>query len=340
MAKAEILTTVPSQMASFKMANLGELVGTFEQDRRSAIVGRVGPIPTLVPVELILSQGGREHPYHYQIFQHPKISPLLLTFTVFNGLSSTIESGAELTYRLTGRLLLRDHTDVVLDDMFSPTDSFLPDAFFVASSIGQAFQQVFTNPFERPVVEGVQLRVELIPERRAALLENAWADKSEAQPGETIRIKTVLRPYRGERIVREIPVQIPPQASRGDLRILVSDAPMLNRITRTLWFGAGFPPGLSLAPRISSLEQLIALLNRERRNDYLYIAVLQRTPTLLVEEKILPSVPLSQANVLNRQSAAGVPGGPLLFYESILTEVSEPIGQVTSGSQWLQITVR
>jgi hypothetical protein len=140
-------------------------------------------------------------------------------------------------------------------------------------------------------------------------------------------------------MVREIPVEIPAQTSRGELRLLVSDASTLNRISRTLLLGARLPAGFPLAPRISSLEQLIALLNRERRNDHLYISILQRTPTLLVEEKVLPSVPLSQANVLNRQSAAGSPGGRMLFYESIVRETAEAIGQVTAGSHWLRITV-
>jgi hypothetical protein len=30
----------------------------------------------------------------------------------------------------------------------------------------------------------------------------------------------------------------------------------------------------------------------------------------------------------------------MLFYESILNEASEPVGQVITGSHWLRLTVR
>jgi hypothetical protein len=115
---------------------------------------------------------------------------------------------------------------------------------------------------------------------------------------------------------------------------------MLNAITRTLLFGARFPGRFPFTPRVTSLDQLISLLNRERRNDCLYITVLQRTPTLLVEDKILPSVPLSQINVLNHQSSSVRPGSSMLFYQSILNEASEPLGQVITGSHWLRLSVR
>jgi len=43
----------------------------------------------------------------------------------------------------------------------------------------------------------------------------------------------VLAPYRGERIVQQIPVKIPTSASKGTLRILVSDGETLDHIGRS-----------------------------------------------------------------------------------------------------------
>jgi len=44
--------------------------------------------------------------------------------------------------------------------------------------------------------------------------------------------------------------------------------------------------------------------------------------------------------VLNGQLIATRPGGTLLFSESILSETSDPLGQVITGSHWLRVTVR
>jgi len=340
MARSEIVATVPSELGSFKIANIGEVIGRFEQDRRSAIVGRVGPAPPMVPVELTLVARGRSTQYHYNVFQHPKFSPLLMDITLFNGLSATVESSEEMTYRVTGRLELAGHPEVVLDDMFSPTDSFIPDAFWVVANVSDTFRRIFGNSFETPQIERIRLQVELIPKRLSATVENAWASKSEVRPGETLSVKVVLRPYRGERIVQEVPVTIPVQAAKGDLRILVSDAVLLNRLTTSLLLGPSQQFPGAFQARLTSLDQLIGLLNRERRNDHLYVSVFQSTPTVLLEDKILPSVPLSQINVLNDDTTVPRQGSPLYFPQSILTEADVPLGQVITGSHWLTITVR
>ncbi len=340
MARSEIVATVPSELGSFKIANIGEVIGRFEQDRRSAIVGRVGPVPPMVPVELTLVARGRSTQYRYNVFQNPKFSPLLMDITLFNGLSATVESSEEMTYRVTGRLQLTGHPEVVLDDMFSPTASFIPDAFWVVANVGDTFRRIFANSFETPQIERIRLQVELIPRRLSATVENAWASKSEVRPGETLSVKVVLRPYRGERIVQEVPVTIPVQAAKGDLRILVSDAVLLNRLTTSLLLGPSQQFPGAFQARLTSLDQLIGLLNRERRNDHLYVSVFQSTPTVLLEDKILPSVPLSQINVLNDDTTVPRQGSPLYFPQSILTEADVPLGQVITGSHWLTITVR
>ncbi|HSC77334.1 MAG TPA: hypothetical protein VLB32_02125, partial [Candidatus Acidoferrales bacterium] len=340
MARSEIVATVPSELGSFKIANIGEVIGRFEQDRRSAIVGRVGPVPGMVPVELTLVARGRSTQYRYNIFQNPKFSPLLMDITLFNGLSATVESSEEMTYRVTGRLELAGHPEVVLDDMFSPTDSFIPDAFWVVANVGDTFRRIFANSFETPQIERIRLQVELLPKRLSATVENAWASKSEVRPGETLSVKVVLRPYRGERIVQEVPLTIPAQAAKGDLRILVSDATLLNRLTTSLLLGPSQQFPGAFQARLTGLDQLIGLLNRERRNDHLYVSVFQSTPTVLLEDKILPSVPLSQINVLNDDTTVPRQGSPLYFPQSILTEADVPLGQVITGSHWLTVTVR
>ncbi len=339
MARMEIVATVPSELGSFKLGNIGEVVGSFQQDRRSAIVGRVGPAPPMVPVDLTLVSGERAFHYHYQIFQHPKLSPTLMDITIFNGLLAAIESSEEVTYRMKGRVVIAGHPDIVLDDMFSPTDSFFSDAFWVVASVGQTFRRVFTNPFESPIIERIELQVELLPDRQTAAIENAWASRSEVRPGETLNVKVVLRPYRGPRLVQEVPVTIPAHAPRGDLRILVSDASLLNRLTSSLMLTSGLAAQSGFRLRLTRLDQLISLINRERRSDQLYVAVFQPTPTMLLEDKVLPNVPLSQINVLNSDSF--LRQGESLFYpQSILTEAAVPHGQVITGSYWLAVTVR
>jgi hypothetical protein len=66
-------------------------------------------------------------------------------------------------------------------------------------------------------------------------------------------IETVLAPYRGERVVQQIPVKIPTSRAKGRLRILVSDGDTLDRIGR----------GNPAFGRKLDLASTIALLNKE-----------------------------------------------------------------------------
>src|SRR6185437_9935698 len=98
------------------------------------------------------------------------------------------------------------------------------------TAVQSAFARIYTNPYEQPKLEKVTLNVTSRSETRWAAIDGAWSNKSEVEPGETVRIKVLLRPYRGAPFIQEVPFTIPAQAARGNLQILVSDASSLNRM--------------------------------------------------------------------------------------------------------------
>jgi hypothetical protein len=329
MSRGRVLTTMVSSFSSTKIMNSGGVIGTIDYDRISAVAGRLGAPPRLVPVSLDVVTPARTKELRFQVAENPKLTPLLLAIATFNGLVSNPVYSDGTTLHLTGRVDVEGHSPVELDNMFAPNEFFgVPDGLFVALMMQQMFQRVYTNPYEVPKVTGVQVRVESIPERRQGFIENAWSDRAEAAPGELMRIKVLLRPYRGTPFVQEVPVTIP-MAARGTLRVVVSDADTLNRMSN----------GLAFSPfaRLAGLEQLIRVLNRERRNNRLYVALLQPAPTLLVEDKELPNAPLSEIEVLGPGRTMG---GPTLLRESLAGEWSVPMNQVISGQQSLQIKVK
>jgi hypothetical protein len=325
MARAEFVYTLASTMASTKIANLGETIGTIEQDRLTGIAGRLGQAPAMIPVELRLAGPKFDKTIRFQVAEHPKITPLLVAVSTLQGLSGNPEYSEGSTLRVHGRVQLRGHSEVTVENMFAPSDASGLDAASVANSVSALFARIFNNPFETADVAGMQLNIDFLPERLSAEIQNAWTDKSEVVPGEELRVRVILRPYRGSSFVREIPVSIPVQAMKGDLRILVSDGQTLNRL-----------PFL-MERRLQSLEQLISVINRERRNDRLYVTLVQPNPTLLVQDKVLPNVPLSGINVLDRSRTQG---GTTLLRESALAEWSIPLESIVTGLQTVTVTVK
>lgn len=333
MARGRVVTTLASSMASTKVVNAGGIIGTFQQDVRTAVVGRLGPAPSvgqgLIPVELTFATPTQERTFRFEVVEHAKLTPLLVGVTLFNGLVANPVYGEGTTLQLSGEIGVRGHSRVTLESMFVPGDQFVPDALSVVLAVQGTFSRVFTNPYERADIEGIRLRVTSLPERRWAVIDSAWSEKSEVSPGEEIHVKVLLRPYRGAPVMKEVAITIPPQAPQGSLRILVSDAETLNRMGRFFTLGP--------QSRLAGLEQLITLMNRERRNDRLYVTLLQPNPTLLVEDKELPNAPLSQINVLDQRRA---PGSSLLLRESNAGEWSAAMNQVISGQYLLTIQVR
>jgi hypothetical protein len=141
-------------------------------------------------------------------------------------------------------------------------------------------------------------------------------------------VETAIAPYRGERIIRQIPVKIPTSASKGTLRILVSDGETLDRVGR----------GSPAFGRKLDLASTIALLNKEHSNNRVYVSLLEADPEARVADKVMPTLPLSVMNVMD-----GMRGNQemIVSAESSVDETATtPLDYVVSGAQLLTITVK
>jgi len=327
MTKAQILATLPSPMNAFKIVNATEPVGAFVQDRHTGIMGLFGRQPQMIPVTLNIHGGPADKQFHYEVLNNARLSPVAMMATVFNALRGMNEYGEETTYRLNGRISVNGYPDVAVQNMYAPIDGSTPGAALVAMSLGDRFSRIFDNPYERPNIKGVQLDVDLVKERRFARLENVHTDVSEARPGDEITVEAVLRPYRGERIVRQVRVHVPTSTSKGPLRILVSDGETLDRFRRSA-------PMLN---RRFDLASTIALLNKEHYNNSLYVSLLEADPEAMVADKVMPTLPLSVMNVME-----GMRGTQemVVLGESSVNEASTPLDYVVSGAQLLTVSIK
>ncbi|MGB0076788.1 MAG: SpoIVB peptidase S55 domain-containing protein [Candidatus Sulfotelmatobacter sp.] len=328
MNKAEVLATLASPLNAFKIVNTTESVGTFVQDRHTGIMGVFDRQPEMIPVTLSIHSSTGLKQFHYEVLNNPKLTPVALMVTVFNALHGVNEFGEEITYRLAGSIGVKGFPDVTMHNMFAPTENGQPAAMQAAISLGERFGSIYDNPYNAPNVEGVKLDFDLVRERRWARLESARTDVTEARPGDNITLETVLAPYRGERIVQQIPLRIPTSASKGTLRILVSDGETLDRI------GHGNPAfGHKL-----DLASTIALLNKEHSNNRLYVSLLEADPEARVADKVMPTLPISIMNVMD-----GMRGNQEMIVsgESNVDETATaPLDYVVSGVQLLTITVK
>ncbi len=328
LARAHVVTTLSSSMASTKIINTGGLIGSVVEDRATGVLARLGPPPPMIPVTLRIEANGRVHPYRFEVMENPKLTPLLVAAAAFNGLHSDVHYDEGVTYHLQGRLELIGHPAVQIDELFPPSSQPITDALPLSTAVQSIFSDIFNNPYEQPHIRQVTLDVAATPGVRWATIESAWADRREVRRGQTLVVRVALRPYRGQLTVLDVPVRIPEQAASGPLRVLVSDGPTLNNLERQALLGS--------RNHLTGLDELIGVLNRQRRNDFLYVTLLQSGPTLMVEDKQLPNVPLSEVNVLGQRPAARA----MLLWESELGSRAVPVHEVVTGQQLLTVTVK
>jgi hypothetical protein len=326
MTKATVVATLASPLNAFKIINTTEPIGAFVQDRHAGILARFDRQPQMVPVTLSIRGAGAPREYHYEVLNNPKLTPLMIMATVFNALQGMNQYGEETTYRMNGHIQVEGYPDVRLTNMFSPLDN-QPTAFAVAMALGEHFSRIFDNPFEMPKIQGVALEFDLERERHSAVLESARTDVTEARPGDEITIEAVLRPYRGERIVRKVKVRVPTSVPKGALRILVSDAETLDRARRLN----------SAASQRLDLHSTIAALNKEHLNDHVYVSLLEANPQATVEDKVMPAVPLSVMNVMDGMRATQE---MTVLGESAVNESSTAVGHVVTGSLVISVTIK
>ncbi len=334
MSRSRVVMTLSSSLASTKIVNVGGPIGTITGDHLTAVTGKLGASPAMVPLDLSYNNGAAAKQLHFEIINHPKLTPLLVAITTFNGISQNSLYGEGTTLHLTGEIRLKGHVPVQIETTFAPADSGAPDSLPIALAVQGIFGRLFANNFEVPDVEHITLRVESQPGRKSYTVESAWLEKGDAFPGEDVKVRVMLRPYRGAPHIEETTVHVPDQVAHGTtLRILVSDADWLNRASRGFNF-AGIPGG-SGGPE--GLDQLIALLNRERRNDRLYVGLFAPAPTLVWDDKELPNAPLSTINVIDGRPA---PGSVQVLRESLSSEASIPLGGPVTGLISLNLQIR
>ncbi len=328
MTKADVLATLPSPLNAFKIVNTTEAAGAFVQDRHTGIMGILNKEPEMIPVTLNIHNGAATKEIHYEVLNNPRLSPVAMMATVFNALHGINDYGEETTYRLNGVIRVKGYPEVKLQNMFAPTDTGQPAAFLAALSLGDRFGRIYDNPFDVPTVKAVKLDFDLVKERRQARLESARTDLTEARPGDEITVETVLAPYRGERIVRQISIKIPTSASKGPLRILVSDGDTLDRMRR----------GMPMMARKLDLASTIALLNKEHSNNRVYVSLLEADPEAMVADKVMPTLPLSVMNVMD--GMRGTQEMVVLGESSVNEVATPPLDLVVAGAQILTITIK
>lgn len=326
MASAEILTVMSSQYSSFKLSNVGELIGAFEQDRQAGIEGRLGVRAPMIPLSIRVegANSGPARQFRMRVMTEPLLIPALVGSAVLGSLeAASYTAGPQgldviAKFRVAGA---GDAQEVQIEQSFdgpSAANESASTLLSVASYLAQ-------NPLERVKIEAIDITLKQIPQPRSTSIDGVHADRSVVQPGETVTLSLDLTPFRGRPFRHTTSITLPEDLPNGKYTLWVGDGRSADAVRL----------GIAPADPVRFEQALDLLRSLHSRRDLTILGVLNG-PGLAVAGEVLPRLPASMRSLW---SAAGS-GSAAPLRSALVQEVHEPMPVPLEGMVKLELEVR
>jgi hypothetical protein len=291
MTRATVQVVLPSLMASSKLASFGPVIGTVQQDRATAIAGRLGAPPSLIPVTITLnSDRAPSRTFTFGVVRDFTFTPLLTYLSVANVLTSYERAVGPASYSIRGSASIRSQGDLSFEDIFTGEQATGGAAAYVAGPL----TALLKNTGEPVDVEKVELTIEASEQPRSARIERVWLDTTRPRSGQTATVHVALRTLSGEEIVRQLPIEIPANLT-GSLQLIVADAARTTADDRRDTRGAD----------LQRVSQFMRSFNRARRNNRLYVRLTSPDAGAVVNGEPMAGLPPSVLAVMESDRNSG-----------------------------------
>jgi hypothetical protein len=326
MTKAEVVTTLASSLQSFKVVNTGETIGEFTEDRDSAIRGVLGSRAHMIPLHVTVQGTQKERKVNVEVLDMAPITPQAVLLVLFQALLQNNESTAETSYHLTGSIDMDGYPPAPLD-LWAPASDNMPAPMMAALETGERFTRLYSNSTRHGKVRAIDIHIETIPRRVQVELQSARLISGNiVHAGDTVTIEATVRPWQQPAHNVRIPIKLPARLGSGALRVLVSDASVLDRTLDQ--------PRMMARPL--DMESVLSQVSSEHPADRIYISLLVPETQAGMEGKTLSGLPLSMANALEPLRAAQ---DVSLNGESAVIAGEARAGGVLNGFQVLTLRV-
>lgn len=224
MAAAEVVTVLSSSFSSFKIANVGPVVGAFVQDRSPGVRGRLGASAPMVPVTLRVHGPGGSDEFHMRITAMPQLAPAMLTSATIAGLEAATRANGLQGLDMVARFYIAGHGELTLEQSFDGPSG----GANLASTLITYAAFLLQNDFGELALDRVEIDLEQAEQPRTARLLAAHAERGVVRPGERLRLNLDLAAYRGEPFRHSLTVDIPHNLADGRYFLFVGDGPSVD----------------------------------------------------------------------------------------------------------------
>lgn len=294
MTGAYVHDVIASFRSSTKIASALSTIGRFDQDRPWSIAGTIGAKANTIPVTITVDSiaSGRKRTFHVQVLNHPLLTSDIMTSIVTDAINQMQPTPGDITAQVS--------YDIETDQLgkISRSNSFFEEQGIdeaAASDIGNVMLLMSMNKWQPVQMKSVKVNVVLESKRGDASVDRIFVKKDEFEPGETVDVGVVLRPYKRDRITRTIQIKIPEDTPDGTATLMVRGGGIVEMtsqssgsISQDAMTSVTGPDDLNSS---DNAKQLIERYLQREKNNQIVAKLAFRSNTASIEGKALTGLP-------------------------------------------------
>ena len=319
MASAEVVTVLSSQLVSFKIANVGRVVGGFDLDRSSGVRGRLGAVPPTIPLHVSLSGLG-EADFHMQLADVPVYLPVLVAISSLGALDATTWAGGAQGIDMEVRWELDRYAPLEISQSFDGSGAALSSAVYLLLMTNY----LVNNPLEEVRLEGLSISLTQHAEPRTVRVLRGFTNRTRVLPGERVDVTLELQPFRGETYKETFPVELPGELSAGTYSLMVGDGVTIDAVRAMVE---------QVTPQ--TFEQSLDMVRRFNSSRDLLLLGLSPAWGLSLSGEVLPQLPAS----MRRLWQGVAPGVATQLGLAVVQDLEMPLERPMSGGVRIDLQV-
>jgi hypothetical protein len=307
----------------------GPTIGTLRQDRNFSVSGDLAHKPRLVPMTVTVNDRntGRVHTFHSDVFQNPDLTSALLSLVAKEAITrvhnvpgdqmadvtTTVESAEVGSVTRTNRVF--DAADIS-----GPASQDLNDITNIVSG----------NPFYPLPIRSVKMTVNLYDGHDTATIERIYLKQGRFEPGDTLEVGVVIKPYRRPSILKTVSIKIPSETPSGRYQLAVRGG-----MANVMRFGGLVFGGSNTETQTPpvNVRQMVARLGQKETNTDIVGRLVLNTVAPALEGEKLSQLPPNISALMRSDRNSGV------RLERDEVRATSPTEYVVSGTQQLVVTV-
>lgn len=224
-----IYHSLPNIIMPFKLGSPLNLIGRVVQDREAGILAILNSYPPVIPLKIQVTNidSGLSYQMGIQMVNnYDLLEPLISNITVQavdNALDRIGAGTAQVEIKIKGK---EEGEELYRENMFYSSNDI---ATKVITEIPEIIDIILNNYFKPVDLTAININIRIDNKKKIGKLEEVILEGYSFKPGDLIKARIKIRPFREELIEKILTIQLPSHLSSGEAALIVRGGDLDNQ---------------------------------------------------------------------------------------------------------------